>query len=143
MGLQKVFGAVLFVAFFLWLHFWLRFWAAGADIAGNVCNPGGPFGILLPMWLLIGLSLAVLAVLTACYREEQSFSAQWPWLLVVSGGLGNLLERLLFGCIMDYVALPPFPAFNLADALLTIGTISIVIRWSKGITKNQESGIRS
>lgn len=129
MGLQKVFGSVLFAAFFLWLHFSARSWAIGAGVAGSVCNEGGPFGILLPQWLLIGLSLAVLILLSAGCRKARSFSAAWPWLLIISGGLGNLLERLYFGCIMDYIALPFFPAFNLADILLTIGVIGVLLRW--------------
>lgn len=123
MGLQKVFGSVLFAAFFLWLHFSVRSWAIGAGIAGSVCNEGGPFGILLPQWLLIGLGLAVLTLFFAGWRKARSFPAAWPWLLIISGGLGNLLERLSFGCIMDYIALPLFPAFNMADILLTAGAI--------------------
>ena len=135
MGLQKVFGTVLFAAFFLCLHFWLRFWAAGADIAGHVCNQGGSFGVSLPMWLLIAFSLAILALFAAYYPTERPFSAQWPWILIISGGLGNLLERLLFGCIMDYVTLPFFPAFNVADIFLAIGVAGILLQRHHGNEK--------
>lgn len=131
MRLQKVFGAVLFVVFFLWLHFAVRFWAIGADIPGSVCNDGGPFGLRMPQWLLIGASIIILALLSTHSFRERLVSVPWSWLFIISGGLGNALERLLFGCIMDYIALPHFPAFNVADALLTAGVVGIVWQWRR------------
>lgn len=128
MRLRKVSWLTLFVVFFVGLHFWLRSWVAIANLTGSVCNHSGPLGIFLPEWLLIYASLAILALLVAQYRESQAFSGQWPWLLILSGGLGNLLERLSFGCIMDYIALPFLPVFNVADILLTIGVIGVLMK---------------
>ncbi len=131
MGLRKVFGLVLFVAFFLWLHFRVRLWAGAAE---GICNPGGPFGILAPQWVLVAVSLGAGALLVIQWKKERSAALLWPWLLISAGGLANLLERLRFGCIMDYIALPGlpfFPVFNLADILLAIGTLGIIIRWSR------------
>ncbi|MFZ2299692.1 MAG: signal peptidase II [Candidatus Moraniibacteriota bacterium] len=126
------------MAFFLWLHFAVRSWAIGADISGGVCNDDGPFGVLVPQWLLVGIGLAALVFVAAHGRKAKLFFLQWPWLLILSGGLGNVLERLSFGCIMDYIALPPFPVFNVADILLTVGAIGIFLGWRWNAKKSHE-----
>jgi signal peptidase II len=127
MRLQKVFLAMLLVVFFL--LFQALLWVAVA-VSGetSLCNSGGPFGVILPKGLLLTLNIGVVGVVgMAWWRDKQSFCG-WPWLLILSGGLGNLLERLSFGCIMDYIALPHFPVFNGADVLLTIGVVSVIMK---------------
>jgi lipoprotein signal peptidase len=143
MRLRKVSWLALFVVFFVGLHFWLRSWIAMAHITGSVCNQNGPLGIFLPKWLFIYVSLAILAFLVTQYRKSQTFSAQWPWLLILSGGLGNLLERLSFGCIMDYIALPFFPVFNIADILLTIGVIGVLMKNVKIPARSTDGKIKN
>lgn len=120
---------ILFAAFFLWLHFWLRSWIISLESFAAVCNHDWPFGIgiALPKWFsLIGFGIG--AFLIAEWWKKESLAQEWPWILIISGGLGNLLERLFFGCIMDYIALPFFPVFNIADILLTIGVFGILIK---------------
>lgn len=131
-----MFRGILFAAFFLWLHFGLRIWVAGMDGLGTVCNQGGPFGVLLPAWLLAFAGFGVGIFLAVQWGRERSFVGEWPWLLILAGGLGNLLERELFGCIMDYIALPPFPVFNAADIFLTIGVLGIL--WNSYLKKKEK-----
>jgi lipoprotein signal peptidase len=127
MKLQKVFYSTLFAAFFLLLHFWLRSWIMKIEDWTVICNQGWPFGVLLPEWFtLIGFG-AIIFFFTQWWKEKLLI-AGWPWLLIISGGAGNLLERKFFGCILDYIALPFFPVFNIADVLLTIGIIGILIK---------------
>lgn len=143
MRLQKVFLSMLFIAFFLWGHFLVRAWIVALKYNEGVCNPGGPFGIILPQWLFVTVSFGVVIFVGGAWWRERGCVFEWSWLLILVGGLGNLLERVLFGCIIDYIALPFFPVFNFADILLTIGTLGIIVRWRHSITKNQESGIRN
>lgn len=138
MRLQKVFRLMLFGAFFLWLHFWLRSWIVGMDGIGTICNSGGPFGIPLSEWLLVPIGFGVGTFLLVQWWKEASLAREWPWILIVSGGAGNLLERGLFGCIMDYIALPFFPVFNIADILLTIGVLGIFFNWYWDARRNHE-----
>lgn len=126
---QKVFWIILLAAFFLGLNFWLRSWIIGLESLTAICNSGWPFGIsiTLPKWFsFIGFGIVVFLI--AGWWEKGSLASEWPWILTISGGTSNLLERVLFGCIMDYVALPYFPVFNVADVLLTIGVIGILIK---------------
>lgn len=133
---EKVGRLILFIAFFLCLHFFLRFWVINADALSVTCNYGGPFGIIISRWLLIPVFLGVSVFLVVQWWGEESLSLEWPWLLIFSGGLGNISERFFFGCITDYIALPFFPVFNLADIFLTVGVIGILMKSVKIKMKN-------
>jgi len=125
--LRKVSLSMLFVAFFLWLHFWARFWVVYLSYSGILCNPVGPFGIILPEWFIVGVSFVIVGGIFLMVSKNLNLSFQWPWLLILSGGLGNLSERIFFGCITDYVHFLFFPVFNVADVLLTLG--AAVLLW--------------
>jgi len=49
-------------------------------------------------------------------------------ILIFSGALSNLIDRLHYGCIVDFIDLKFWPVFNLADAFITIGGIMIIIK---------------
>src|SRR5665647_581851 len=132
MRLQKVFLLMLLVAFFLCLQFLIRSWVVTAVYIEVLCNSGGAFGILLPGWLFILVDSLVVIAMAMVWAKDRSFTFGWPWLLILSGGLGNLLERVLFGCLMDYVAVPFFPVFNIADVFLTIGVVGVLWKWKFG-----------
>ncbi|MDO8566396.1 MAG: signal peptidase II [Candidatus Moranbacteria bacterium] len=136
MKLQKVRRLIFFFAFFLCLHFLLRFWVTNSGIFLTVCNFGGPFGTTIPKWFFIPVVLGALVFLVVQWWRENSFSSEWPWLLIFSGGLANLLERFFFGCITDYIVLPFFPVFNIADVLLTISVLGIL--WSGYFKKGEK-----
>lgn len=132
---------MLFAAFFLWLHFSLRSFIVGMDAERAICNTEGPFGTPFPEWLFLPISFGAGVFLLLQWRKEDSLALQWPWLLIMSGGLGNILERELFGCIMDYIALPGlsfFPVFNLADILLTIGVLGIFFNRYRSFQRNHK-----
>lgn len=126
---------ILFTVFFLGFNFWLRSWIIGLEDFVTTCNYGWPFGVPLPSWFtLIGLGIGIFLIIE--WWKEKSLIQELPWILIISGGAGNLLERWLFGCIMDYIALPFFPVFNIADVLLTIGVIMVLIENAKMKMKN-------
>ena len=57
-------------------------------------------------------------------------------LLIFSGAIGNLIDRITFGCVIDFIDLRIWPVFNLADSFITIGAILIIIQK----TMNKEQG---
>ncbi len=50
-------------------------------------------------------------------------------LLIGSGIISNLIDRLLRGGVVDYIAILFIPTFNLADLLIVVGTIVLVLRF--------------
>ena len=98
-------------------------------------NPGGAFS------LLTGLTpvLAVLAVVMVIYifrtaRRTSDAVMAYSLGLVLGGAVGNLVDRLvrspgfLRGEVVDFIKVPHWPTFNVADCAITIGVILIAIR---------------
>ena len=49
-----------------------------------------------------------------------------PTGLLLGGALGNILDRLRDGAVTDFVKLPLWPAFNLADVAITVGVLTLL-----------------
>ena len=96
-------------------------------------NSGGAFSILdglPPLWgrlFFICATLAALAFVLYLYRSHPPGN---PWgragmILVFGGGLGNLVDRVAYGEVIDYLLFYygqyHWPAFNLADSGITVG----------------------
>ncbi|MCJ8156712.1 signal peptidase II [Sphingomonas sp. LaA6.9] len=84
-------------------------------------------------WGLVALTLAIsLGVVIWMWREK----CRWDVLalgLVLGGALGNIVDRVRFGHVVDFADLHfgdfrPFLVFNVADAAITIGVIVLLIR---------------
>ncbi len=92
-------------------------------------NRGIAFGALtdLPPGVLYGgVSALVLILLVAVLRGwPQEFPAAGG--LLLGGAVGNLGNRLLSGQVTDFVAVPHFAVFNLADVAITFGIVLLVV----------------
>jgi signal peptidase II len=105
-----------------------------------VMNPGLAFGLLggVPAgwrWVVAVLSVAALIVLARvalrvlpeCGRLDQVAIG-----LFFGGAIGNLIDRLRFGAVVDFVDLHVrgyhWPAFNVADSAITVGVILLALR---------------
>ncbi|HWJ63710.1 MAG TPA: signal peptidase II [Acidimicrobiales bacterium] len=91
-------------------------------------NPGVAFGVgqSLPTGVLLALSGAIcLAVAWAGWTGHLGPPAAIG--LVVGGAVGNLLDRLTGGSVVDMIHLTWWPTFNAADAAICTGAILLVI----------------
>ena len=91
-----------------------------------VQNTGAAFSILRThTWLLTLTSLVV--VLVMCYLIVKGFFhntlGRWSATLVLAGGIGNLIDRAVFGFVTDMfqTTFIDFPVFNVADCCITVG----------------------
>ena len=77
---------------------------------------------------VIAVTLVVVsAVLVYLVRARER---RWIWLacgLIVGGALGNLLDRVRAGSVTDFVKLPDWPAFNVADTAITLGVVALFL----------------
>lgn len=91
-----------------------------------ICNQGISFGMPLPQILIFFISMAVIVFLLFLilnFKFNSLWRINYALLLVVSGAISNLLDRLRLGCVVDFISLLSCPVFNLADAFIVIGGI--------------------
>ena len=110
-----------------------------------VRNPGAAFGMAKGLTILFTLvALAVVVVILRLARRLQS--ARWAAALglVLGGALGNLLDRLLRspgpgrGHVVDFLELPRWPVFNLADSAIVIAALLMVGLTARGVPHGAE-----
>jgi len=94
-------------------------------------NSGIAFGLLrgnpVVVWTLV--LLAMLGMMALVWRTLAS--ATWQIAvaigLVAGGGLANLIDRFADGYVLDFISLWRWPSFNIADAFITIGVITLLV----------------
>ena len=94
----------------------------------NVRNSGVAFGFLADggALLVVGTALALLA-LVVFFVTHTGRSLVWlPTGLLLGGATGNLIDRAREGSVTDFVKLPHFPAFNVADMAITFGVLVLI-----------------
>ncbi len=81
-------------------------------------------------WLILVLVPIILIVLTAyllqAYRAADIFIVLLIS-LIIAGAVSNLIDRLKFGYVIDYIDVSWFTVFNLADSAITIGALLLAI----------------
>lgn len=96
-----------------------------------VHNTGAAFGIghrwSLPFFIIVSLiALGVIAYLFHKLGPSERLS-MWALTFIAAGAVGNLVDRLRFGYVVDffdvYVGRHHWPAFNVADSVITVGAI--------------------
>ena len=101
-----------------------------------IYNRGVSFGLLdseaaLVPWLLSGLAVAIVIGLVVWLRQIEG---RWPGVAVgfiVGGAVGNVVDRLRLGAVIDFLDLHwagfHWPAFNLADGAITLGVALLLV----------------
>lgn len=106
-----------------------------------VQNTGIAFGMFANEGLLVGLFVAVLAVLALYYMRGVNWAGWEPNLVggcLCGGALGNLLDRLRLGYVVDFfdvhLGSHHWPVFNVADSLICL-TVGWIVWRQLGIKK--------
>lgn len=84
-------------------------------------------------WLLIALTAAIAVFVGAWLWREKRRDDSAALALVLGGALGNIVDRLRLGHVIDFADLHfgewrPFLVFNVADAAITIGVLLLLVR---------------
>jgi signal peptidase II len=94
----------------------------------NVRNRGIAFGLFSSGGVLLVLfALAALAALLVFFSRHRDRPLVWlPTGLLIGGATGNLIDRTREGAVTDFIDLPLWPAFNLADTAITFGVLTLL-----------------
>jgi signal peptidase II len=126
---------------------WVQPPAAGISITGFlaivlVWNRGMSFGMFntgdpIVPWILGAIAIAVAIGLVWWLARARHWLVIAGLGLVLGGAIGNLIDRVLYGAVVDFVLLHAggwhFPAFNVADSAITLGVIALL--WDSLFTK--------
>jgi signal peptidase II len=95
----------------------------------HVHNKGVAFGALEGGGaIVLVLVIAALAALTYYFATHARDRLIWlPTGLLLGGALGNIIDRLAHGEVTDFIKLPSWPAFNVADIAITVGVIVLLL----------------
>ena len=97
-----------------------------------IFNSGIAFGLLdnlgnLGSWLLYLLVSGIIIYFTYLTLKAESKTESFIMLLILSGGLGNVIDRTIYGYVVDFIHFNfngySFYVFNFADSLITVGAI--------------------
>jgi signal peptidase II len=100
----------------------------------NIENTGSAFGLLANQtFLIITISIAGLLfiLLFLRYLSPATTLSVVSIGLILGGAVGNLIDRLRFGCVTDFIYFRlwgdfHWPAFNIADAAITVGVFVLI-----------------
>ena len=84
-------------------------------------------------WLLVALTAAIALIVAWWIRREQQSGDRIALALVLGGALGNIVDRVRLGFVVDFLDLHfgewrPFLVFNVADAAISIGVVILLLR---------------
>ena len=111
-----------------------------------VLNPGAAFGILAHqrlVFIVIGVLLVVAAIAAAVIAYIRVWR-QCAWLryggaMFLGGAVGNLIDRIRFGYVIDFFDFRVWPVFNIADIAIVAGTLGIMYALLRGQGQNHWS----
>lgn len=98
-------------------------------VSFSMFSANSAFGV----WALIGLTGGISALIIYLIQKETEKIARIGYALVLGGAVGNLLDRLRFGAVVDfldfYLWQYHWPAFNVADSAICIGAALILYQY--------------
>ena len=94
----------------------------------HVQHRGVAFSALEGQTALVGVVIALAVVAIGVYfARHVDRPLMWlPTGLLAGGALGNVVDRVAQGHVTDFVKLPSWPAFNVADTAITVGVVALV-----------------
>ena len=94
----------------------------------KIHNTGAVWGILQNNNIFfIITSIIILSILTYYFKDLAKSNASVFFIaLIFSGAIGNLIDRIFFGFVIDFIDFRIWPVFNIADSALIIGIIGII-----------------
>jgi signal peptidase II len=111
------------------LPFFTLRWLKNTGVSMGLLNAGSEMG----RWLLVGLTFGIASFVAFWMWREKRRDDAVALSLVLGGALGNILDRVRLGYVVDYADLHfgdihPFLVFNVADAAITIGVLLLLVR---------------
>ncbi len=129
---KRLFVSSLWLKFFLFSVLMVEFVLQGflRRKGIGVLNEGVSFGLFPGIGMLMSILIYLGLVVMFFMVSKKEKVAMW---FILVGGLGNLVPRIIFGSVWDYIYAPFLPfQFNLSDVFITTGVILYILSETVG-----------
>lgn len=91
-------------------------------------NTGAAFGILKGETIILTI-ISVVFIILILYNIKDIVKEKYYWAaaLILGGAVSNLYDRIFYGFVIDFIAVPHFSVFNIADSAITLGAIGLFV----------------
>lgn len=94
-----------------------------------ICNPGVAFGIRIPDAIFWLIWVLIVFLLTKRLLSTHGSKKMGIYIVIfLAGAVANAIDRVFFGCVIDFIDFGFWPVFNLADAFIIVGGALVVHR---------------
>lgn len=100
-----------------------------------VRNTGIAFGFFKDqgiVFIIIPIIAIILLVFNIYYYKQNNEALSHPYIiafsLILGGAIGNLIDRIAYGYVIDFIDLRVWPVFNIADSAITIGAFIVALK---------------
>lgn len=99
-------------------------------------NEGIAFSLPFPQLGLMVLTIGFLWFFSQkIWPDFQTTWQRWAGVFVMAGAIGNLIDRMSYGSVIDFVSFWSFPIFNVADICISVGVAGLL--WSEIFSLDQ------
>jgi len=93
-------------------------------------NTGAAFGMFQSGGLIFGILAVIVSIFIVIYypqipKEEKLMRVAMA--MQLGGAIGNLIDRIVFGPVTDFISVGSFPVFNIADSSITVGVGLLIL----------------
>ena len=153
MKYQRIFSVIVLSIFFIFTDQMAKYIIRFSG-GFYICNKGIAFGIIFPhwliyifilsavcfgMWLIFNFQVSSLAnnflIFNKVFNSKNRTSI-YALILIFSGAISNLIDRLCYGCVIDFIDLKIWPVFNLADIFICLGGFLLIFNLTNSSKKS-------
>ena len=132
--MKKTFLLIFIILTDILSKYWVNISSPDFSVIGNflriahVKNTGVAFGTPLPgiSWV-IPIILVIIGIFLWKSWKRISDMEKTSYLLIITGGLLNALERAFFGSVTDFISVRYFSVFNVADMAISFGVFLLIV----------------
>ncbi len=107
-------------------------------------NTGAAFGLFQEGGLIFGIMAVIVSIFIIVYypqvpKDEKLMRVALS--MQMAGALGNLIDRIAFGPVTDFISVSSFAVFNIADSSITVGTALLILAIWQAERKEQKAKV--
>jgi lipoprotein signal peptidase len=96
-----------------------------------ICNPGISWNISISSYIFWIFWFFIAAILLFLFLKKHTTHYSLFIIFILSGAVSNIIDRIYYGCVIDFIDLKFWPIFNLADIFIVSGAVFLLVKWKK------------